>query len=375
MVATSTPSFRPTVVSRTAENFAAGIVDELWLLTTYREEQNYVALETALQKDPEADLIAISTAGYDRESKLGRLYQRGLDCPDVRVSKDGCRIIALDLADGFMMHWYGAPPEADLENPAIVRACNPGSWGDPEAILRVFRRMVAKGDEFEARRLLFNQWTAAKNPWLAPGAWRQLATDDVEVPVGAEIYVAVDAAYSGDCTAVVFAWRDAATAASTARTVWSTSDKWIGARYVENRRSTTSSSSSRTSTSSRASTNPRDRLRPEYFVTEAKHLAQAGFTIAAIYPQSGDMSDAVRAMKRASTKARSATTATASSRRTSNSISAEGDPRHQGVRRDRQAAGRRQDRRLHRGRDGALARADRDSTEFVGGFDWDRGDD
>ncbi len=285
--------------------FRRGTYDELWLATTYREVQNYVALETALQKDQEADLIAISTAGHDRSTKLGQLYDRGLACPDVRVSKDGCRIIASDPENGFLMHWYGAPSEADLEDPAIVRACNPGLHTDVEAILRQLRRsrngQDEQGeDEYEKRRLLFNQWTAVKNPWLAPGAWRQLYAEGVEVPAGAEIYVAVDAAYTGDCTAVVYAWRDPDGRIHLRARVWSTSDRWLAHRYVNE-----------PTLDNEQLVEPyihelagKFKVRqivfdPEYFVTEAKHLANDGFEVVAMYPQAGDMSDAVRAMYRA----------------------------------------------------------------------------
>jgi phage terminase large subunit-like protein len=277
--------------------FRRGVGDELWLFGTYREVQSWVALETALHKDPEADLIGISTAGYDRTSLLGKLYEDGLGCPDVRTSDDGCQVVAKDPATGFLMHWYGAPDDADIENPAIVRACNPGSWVDVDAILRSLHRPGA--DEYELRRLHWNQWTKVKNPWLAPGAWRAVRAEDAEVPVGADIYVAVDAAYSGDCTAVVFAWVDSDGRIHLRARIWSTSRKWAAHEYVD---APTLDNEQLVEPYIRE-LNSRYRVRgivfdPQYFVREAEHLAREGFSITALYPQSGHMSDAVRVMQR-----------------------------------------------------------------------------
>ncbi len=57
---------------------AAAIVDELWALETAREQQTYVALNSALHKREDAYLLAITTAGYDKQSLLGRIYQAAL---------------------------------------------------------------------------------------------------------------------------------------------------------------------------------------------------------------------------------------------------------------------------------------------------------
>jgi phage terminase large subunit-like protein len=272
--------------------FRRGSADEMWLYTTYREVQSWVALETALHKDPEADLLGMTTAGHDLTSFLGEKYTDALELEHVEISKDGCLTIAEDPENGFLMVWYGAPEDADIENPAVVRACNPLSTLDVELIQQELHRPGA--DEHEWRRLHLNQWTKVKTAWLPTGAWRRLL-DDVKVPVGGGIFVAIDAAYSGDCTAVTYVWRDSDGRRHWRARVWSTSRKHAAHVYVDE-----------PTLDNESLVEPyifelakKFRIReivfdPEYFTNEAKHLANAGFTIAPLYPQSGDMSDAVR---------------------------------------------------------------------------------
>jgi phage terminase large subunit-like protein len=196
------------------------IVDELWLFRTDAEVQGYVALESALHKDPESFLQAISTAGYDKRSLLGRKYRRGLACPKVETRREGFLTIGRDEAAGFLMWWYGMPDgyELDLENDAAVlhalKLANPGSWTNYRDMLRSLRRAmngdVENADDIqdvhEWLRLCLNFWTVVKGSWLKLGAWRRLEDKAVKIPKRADIYVAVDAAHSYDTTAVAWAW-------------------------------------------------------------------------------------------------------------------------------------------------------------------------
>jgi phage terminase large subunit-like protein len=353
--------------------FRRGIVDEWWLFTTYRETQAYTALQSALQKDPEADLIAISTAGYNLTSQLGEKYSAALELADVRVSDDGCTTIARDPENGFLMYWIGAPANADIENPAIVRACNP-LVHDPEMILRELRKPGA--DELEIRRLLFNQWTKVKDAWLSTGIWRDLRADDVEIPVGADIYIAVDAAYSEDCTAVVYAWRDPNGRIHLRSRVWSTSERWSAHSYVEKPLINEQLVEPYIHELASAYNIREIVFDPEYFTAEAHHLANDGFTIAAMYPQSGDMSDAVRAFKRSAGEGK---------------LGHDGDPvlsaHVEAAQRKKTIRGTKEFDAIDKPPGGAKIDACTaavmahwraliaDGTEFVGGFDWDRGDD
>jgi phage terminase large subunit-like protein len=183
---------------------AAALVDELWALETEREQQTYIALSSALHKREDAYLLAITTAGYDKHSLLGKIYEAALAWPDLSVSKNGCLTIAKDEENGQLLWWYGAPAEADPEDERIWRAVNPGSW----IKLRDLRRQLNDPAlaELEFRRLHLNQWTRARSAWLPGETWANLRSE-AEIPKGAEIFVGVDVGLYHDSTAVCWAHR------------------------------------------------------------------------------------------------------------------------------------------------------------------------
>ena len=181
---------------------SASIIDELWAFETERERQTYTALGSALHKRDNSYLVAVTTAGYDRHSLLGDIYQAALTWPTVTVSKNGCLTIAKDLEHGQLMYWYGAPATAAIDDEKIWRACNPASW----IKLKDLKRQLADPGlgELEFRRLHLNMWTAVRNAWFPDGCWAALRSD-AEIPDGAEIYVGVDVGISHDTTAVCWA--------------------------------------------------------------------------------------------------------------------------------------------------------------------------
>jgi phage terminase large subunit-like protein len=183
---------------------AAALVDELWAFSSDRQEQVYIALSSALHKREDSFLLAISTAGYDQQSLLGRIYSQALTWPQLEVSKHGCLTIAKDTENGQLLWWYGAPDSTDLEDEKVWRAVNPASWLN----LRDLRRQLHDPGlgELEFRRLHLNQWTKTRDAWLPSGCWQNLHRD-LEIPDGAPIYLGVDVALRHDTTAVCWAHR------------------------------------------------------------------------------------------------------------------------------------------------------------------------
>jgi phage terminase large subunit-like protein len=186
---------------------AAG-VDEWWLYQSSREEQVYVAFQTALDKNVEAFLLATTTAGYDKFSQLGQAYERAIHLENIEHRRQGFLTIARDVDSGFLMWWYGMPDgyELDLENDkAVLRAlklANPSTFVDHEALLRALRRPTT--DPYEWLRLHLNAWTEGRQAWLPLGCFAGLRSS-TPIPDGSEIWVAVDAALKHDTTAVVWA--------------------------------------------------------------------------------------------------------------------------------------------------------------------------
>jgi phage terminase large subunit-like protein len=181
---------------------AAALIDELWAFDTAREEQTYTALSSALHKRDDAYVLAITTAGYDKHTLLGRIYEAALGWPQVTTTKNGCLTIAKDVENGQLLWWYGAPESADLEDEKIWKAVNPASWIQ----MRDLRRQLHDPGlgEPEFRRLNLNQWTRSRDAWLPGNLWAELRSDQ-PIPDGANVYLGVDVGLYHDSTAVCIA--------------------------------------------------------------------------------------------------------------------------------------------------------------------------
>jgi phage terminase large subunit-like protein len=187
-------------------NPSAAIVDEWWLFDTQRERESYHALARALHKRGagKAWLLAITTAGFDKQSQLGETYENAINHPNLEHHQDGILRVLRDTDAGFLFWWYGLPEdqEGDLEDVRLVRACNPASWLDPGLLIRDLGR--ADTNELDWRRLHLNQWTASREAWLPAGVWSGLRSD-ADFPTGVDVYLGVDVALRHDTSAVVWA--------------------------------------------------------------------------------------------------------------------------------------------------------------------------
>jgi phage terminase large subunit-like protein len=272
-----------------------GLVEEFWQFRHQREREAVNALARALHKRGEgkADLLAISTAGFDKETPLGEMFDAAMLLPQLEILELGCLTIARDPASGFLMHWYAVPDDGDVENPSILRAANPLPTVSVRDLLRDLR---APGtDELDWRRLCANQWTAVREAWLPLGTWVRLADSGSEIPAGAGITIAVDAAYSWDTTAVVWAWRRPEDGRVLVKArVWTLRKDAAGHVPVAG---PTLDNEDLVEPFILTELAARYRIKriifdPAKFLTEAKHLAAAGLTVAPLYPQGNRMREA-----------------------------------------------------------------------------------
>lgn len=269
-----------------------GIVDEAWLLQTFRERQSVIALQTALFKVPYSYILGISTAGYDLTSLLGEVYTAAMQL-DVEKRGDFLRI-ARDEASGFLLWWYSAPEDLDPTEMSrdellwAVRGANPGSWVDHEAIVDSFGRPGA--DVLELRRLHLNQWTVVKGAWLPTGCWRGLEAPELEIPDGAPVYVGIDAAHSFDTTAVAWAWQNPEGRVVVRSRVWSVRREAPADVYLDG--ATTLDNEAHVEPFVRALGDKYDvqevAYDPRYFQSEARHLEDR-FVVAEVTPSSSEM--------------------------------------------------------------------------------------
>lgn len=181
-------------------NPSAVIVDELHSFMSPRQEELWNALTTGSGAREQPVTISISTAGYDKDTVLGRLYDAGLRLD--HVERHPGLTIARDEDSGFLMWWYGLTDLDDPEDEEAWQHANPASWITPE----VLRQQAASPtvDELAFRRLHLNMWTKTRDAWLPAGLWDSLGCDD-EIPEGADVVVAVDVGLVHDSTAVAVA--------------------------------------------------------------------------------------------------------------------------------------------------------------------------
>ena len=110
-------------------------------------------------------MMAITTAGYDRNSILWELYAHAL-----KVQENP----AIDPT--FLPIIFEAPQDADWTDEKVWKACNP-ALGDFRS-LEEMRIACARAKEIPAqentfRRLYLNQWTEQSERWIDMAAWDQ----------------------------------------------------------------------------------------------------------------------------------------------------------------------------------------------------------
>jgi len=139
-------------------------------------------------------LVAISTAGYDRNSILWELYvhaKRVLERPEIDPT--------------FLPIIYEAPADADWRDERVWLRCNP-ALGDFRS-LDEMRTMAQRAAEIPAqenafRRLYLNQWTEQAARWIALTAWDACA-QPTPTYTGRACYCGIDLSTTTDLTALV----------------------------------------------------------------------------------------------------------------------------------------------------------------------------
>ena len=154
-----------------------------------RKERVHLVLSNGRAKRANAWELSISTAGWDPNTLLHRLYQTGMEGKDER----------------FLFEWHEADGDLDLDDPeqrhkAIMQA-NPaaGDFLSAQNIEARFHEI----SEHEWRRYYLNQWTSVPEQWIEPEVWEAAADRDRTVLPGDRIALGFDGSYSGDATALI----------------------------------------------------------------------------------------------------------------------------------------------------------------------------
>jgi len=195
-------------------NPSCSLIDEVH---AHKDTALYTALTTGTGAREQPFTLWITTSGPSEDNLLADLYgQMASGSGQVEQRTPYLRIYR-DRAAGVLIYWYGAPLEADIEDPAVWSGVNPASWLTEHDLRREYLGLKAKGHLLEWRMYHLNQLIGEEDTWLPDGAWsaRQVGTPaadpwhglDETLPLG----VAVDKAPASEGGAVVAAQRQGET--------------------------------------------------------------------------------------------------------------------------------------------------------------------
>lgn len=180
------------------------VADELHSWMTPRQEELWAAMQTATGAREQPLTVAITTAGYDRDTVLGKLFKNALELPTLREKNKGSLLTAFDKDSGFLLWWYQVPEGTDIEDENAWMRANPASWITAENLRQQLESPSM--DENTFLRLHCNRWTTTRTAWLPPGVWDEMADPELRLDPGTPVYIGVDVGLVHDCTAVSIAW-------------------------------------------------------------------------------------------------------------------------------------------------------------------------
>lgn len=159
-----------------------------------RELYDTLATATGARRQPLG--LVISTAGFDKLSILGEVYEHAK-----RVAADP------SLDPSFYSFIAEASDTDAWDDPATWRKANPalGVFRNAEEIALAAQAAKASPGKVESfRRLYLNIWTAAEQAWLDMAAWDACSGDVPDFDLeGAECYAGLDLSATTDLTAFV----------------------------------------------------------------------------------------------------------------------------------------------------------------------------
>lgn len=164
------------------------IVDEYHV---HKNDELFVALTTGSAMRNQPLTFVITTAGFNLESPLGKLYTYGRKVESGEI---------VDPSFGFK--WYGPREgeEFDHSDPKVWERFNP-SWEIMNA--DEFTSAFQTTPESQFVRYRLNGWTSTESSWFPMGVWESREDNSDPLQPGDEIVVGFDGAWKGDCTGLV----------------------------------------------------------------------------------------------------------------------------------------------------------------------------
>lgn len=154
-------------------------------------EDLWAVMTNGIGTRPNALVLGLTTAGYDKSSLCYRLYEYG---KKVATGEES------DRSFGFFW-WEAHDSSADFKSEEGWYQANP-ALGDYLSIEDM--ASLAKFEpENTFRRLRLNQWTQTHSAWLKFGAWDECLNDNRHLEQGEEVVLGFDGSWANDCTALV----------------------------------------------------------------------------------------------------------------------------------------------------------------------------
>lgn len=196
------------VVSRVAD-MQQGTNPHFALIDEYHVHQRsdlYDAFKRGTQARRQPLILLITTEGDTSDGPLGNMQEGfaktegGVEqiTPYLSVARD-------ERSRSLMLRWGLSPDSAaDIENPDVVRGCNPAGWLDPERIIAEYLHQPGSRER-DFRRYHLNQLVADAEVGVSAAEWDACRDDDLELQPGQEVCIGVDVGVRDDWSAVVVA--------------------------------------------------------------------------------------------------------------------------------------------------------------------------
>lgn len=172
------------------------LADELHEWIAERTERVFLVIGNSLRKRADGLQLAITTAGDDKDTLLGRLYEHGVKVATGQV-----------VDERFLFLWWEADPKWKLADPeqltAAIGEANPaaGAFLDVQNLVERFADPEVAEHEFNRYHL--NRWVSAPQRWISADVWNLCAGEPDPPPPGAPITIGFDGSATRDNTALV----------------------------------------------------------------------------------------------------------------------------------------------------------------------------
>lgn len=191
------------------------VMDELHTWKTPKQQENLRALTTSQGGRLDPFIAFITTEGDGDDNELALLMERveSSETTEREERRPGLTIFR-DREAGLLVYRYAAPAtimedgvsrKTGLADVEVIKLANPAPWRTLERLREDLADTFT--DEAGKLRLYGNIRGSGEGRWISDDKIDQMIRRDVDIPDGATVVVAVDAAKTRDTTACSWSWR------------------------------------------------------------------------------------------------------------------------------------------------------------------------